>query len=93
MAVARKLGISLERYIVGDRLAGVKNGVNKLFTTAYEYVEGTISLYYNGVCQVEGVDYWQRETGGAGAGFDAIEFIDRAPLSDDEITASYIAVR
>ena len=90
MPIARKLGIPFDRYVIGASLIGPQDGNNKLFSTPDKYLPETLSVFYNGVCMKEGEDYWRRESGGAGTGYNQIEFITRAPLPNDVLQVNYV---
>ena len=79
-----------------ETLLGLINGANTSFTTAADFINGSESVYFNGVRQTEGVgcDYVRSESGGVGTGYDTITFAV-APRSrpgakpDDSITIDY----
>ena len=80
----------------GETPTGLINDANTSFTTAVDFIDGSESVYFNGVRQTEGVgcDYVRSESGGAGTGYDTITFAV-APRSrpgakpDDSITIDY----
>ena len=77
-------------------LAGTINGINKVFTTAVDFVAGSQSVFFNGVRQHPGAsnDYTISESGGVGTGYDTVTF-DVAPRArpgakpDDRVTIDY----
>lgn len=82
--------------VYGEILTGAVNGTNTVFTTVQDFVDGTDSVYFNGVRQREGIgnDYVRSESGGVGTGFDTITFAV-APKSrpgskpDDVVSIDY----
>jgi len=80
----------------GETPTGLINDANTSFTTAADFINGSESVYFNGVRQTEGVgsDYVRSESGGVGTGYDTITFAV-APRSrpgakpDDSITIDY----
>jgi len=84
----------LDRFRYQDELTGTKNGVNAIFTTAEDFVQGTIQIYWNGVRLFEGValDYTTSESGGVGTGFDTVTFTaGKMPVVTDFLAADYVA--
>lgn len=67
-------------------LAGAVNGVNTVYTTSQGgYSSGSLTVYLNGLMQLQGpADDWQETTPGAGTFTFAI-----APLTGDIITVQY----
>lgn len=75
-------------------LIGVKDGINKTFTTPEQFVqsgEKVIRVYLNGQRLYEGAsnDYTVLESGGPGTGFDTI-ILAVAPLGYEIVTADYL---
>jgi hypothetical protein len=80
--------IPVEGLNIGDHLvsnetpSGVKNGVNKIFNTAYDYLSNQLNIYINGL-RVSPIDAYT-ETGS-----NEITFVD-APEITDDIRIDYI---
>lgn len=65
--------------ITGGTLTGLRNGVNKVFTTAFNFIAGSTAVYLNGL----------RESHYVESASNAITF-DDAPLSADSLTIDYL---
>lgn len=65
--------------VFGESLAGTQNGINTVFTTAFQYRTGTTAVYINGL----------RETHYIESDTDEITFED-APLSGDALRIDYL---
>ena len=87
---------STSNRVTGEVPTGLINDANTSYTTVADFIEGSESVYFNGVRQTEGVgcDYVRSESGGVGTGYDTITFAV-APRSrpgakpDDSITIDY----
>jgi hypothetical protein len=73
------LGVSLT---VGETPSGTVNGTNDVFTTAKSFIEGSTSVFVNGLRKEIGVDYIE-------SGIGAITF-STAPVSGDVILIDYL---
>jgi len=85
MIVLRKLGPGGQgttSVVVADPLIGVKDGVNQIFNTNYEYITDRISVFYNGQALHSPDDFVQ-------SGPTEITFIHVFPLSNSEIRGTY----
>lgn len=96
MAIARKRELVDER--TGVLLSGVKNSVNKVFTTPDKFfhnAQRSMKLYLNGQRLNQGADgigdYLTSESGGVGTGYDTITFNVSvpAPRASDILMADY----
>lgn len=89
--------IEIRRFRTAQNLAGVKNGLNLVFTTpgTDKFVHNLpfldITIYYNGVRLALLDDYMVSESGGPNTGFDTI-VLTMAPYPDDHLIADYILV-
>jgi hypothetical protein len=96
---ALKLFVLADDFRENVALAGVKNGVNTVFTipggdlARHEPPGVQIKLYRNGLRQNLGVgcDYTVSESGGAGTGFDTVT-VDPAPLSYEILLVDFVAM-
>jgi len=68
--------------VVAVQLAGILNGVNKVFTTATNYKPGKIILFCNGQALYSPDDFVE-------TGLNEITFVHFAPLSDYVLKATY----
>ena len=75
-------GSGINLLIANEAATGEKNGINKIFETAYSYLIGTLSVYYNGQRLIKGSDY--REDGPNG-----FQLIYVKPYSDDNLIVDY----
>ena len=83
-----------EGQVTGEVPAGVKDGVNKNFTTAAYFNPSSMRVYLNGQRLLEGAseDYTLAESGGLGTGFDTI-ILALAPITNakpDVLLVDYI---
>lgn len=81
------LEINKQLFYVNEKPNGSINGVNKLFTTTYDYYPATTIVYRNGILQRLNIDYFER-------GNKVIEF-DEAPSNltyEDDINIIYIKI-
>ena len=81
----------------GVNLIGIKDGINKVFTTPDYFLSGNvennvfkITIRHNGIVQEQGIDFVVSESGGLGSGFDTITFVTFSPASDSTLLANYI---
>jgi hypothetical protein len=88
---------SLEAFRWNQELIGLKNGSNLIFTTPEKFVQDStvvVQVYRNGKGPLNlgaSNDYTVSESGGVGTGFDTITFNGPAPLSNEYLSADYIA--
>ncbi|MFA5387356.1 MAG: hypothetical protein WC322_03080 [Candidatus Paceibacterota bacterium] len=93
---AQQIFISSGRFRTGAALVGVKDGVNRVFTTPgrEKFTQNlpfvTISLYFNGIRQILLEDYILVESSGPDTGYDTVIF-ERPPRANDTIISDYIA--
>lgn len=80
-----------DSYIVDEIPSGLLNGVNLVYTTAFDFDPGTLTVYLNGQALHSGVgnDYTMSESGGPTTGFDTITFLRPPAKSYEVITVSY----
>lgn len=77
-------------------LNGTKDGVNRTFTVPnsekyYHTSDLSISVFMNGQKLVYGTNYTVAESGGAGTGYDTVEFTTDPPRdSTDTLTADFV---
>jgi hypothetical protein len=81
-------------------LIGMQDGVNRTFTvpspdkfldgTQSDGNEFTIFITHNGLKQQENIDFIVSQSGGAGTGFDTINFISKTPKPDAILRAWYV---
>lgn len=74
----------LTNYVCNETPAGDINGLNKVFTSARNYILNTVQVYLNGLLQRSGTDYTL-------ANNNQIVF-SNAPQEGDKIIISYIAM-
>lgn len=81
----------------GQELIGVKDGINPIFTTPDNFIQGIfgnnefrILIRHNGRALQEGTDYIVSESGGIGTGYDTIIFKCTLPDEDDEVVIDYV---
>lgn len=67
--------------VVGETPAGVKNGINTIFTLAHPPQTGSVSVYRNGLREVAGVGFTVSGT--------TLTFTT-PPLSSDDTTVDYV---
>jgi len=72
----------IPEHVYGEVPSGAKNGVNKVFTTLYNYRPATIRIYLNGLRQYEANDYGE-------TGLNQFTFTN-APTSSDILLVDYI---
>ena len=72
----------IDVYVPNETPTGTKNGVNKIFTTFYNYKPNTIRVSLNGLRQVQPGDYTETSA-------NTFTFVN-APLSGDVIVVDYI---
>jgi hypothetical protein len=46
---ANSSGVGIDRFVFGEIPIGAVNGINTIFSTEFEYVSGTLSVYLDGV--------------------------------------------
>lgn len=68
--------------VVADTLSGTLDGSNQTFYTTYKYRKDHITVYYNGQALHPDYDFHQ-------TGDNEFQFIYVAPLSDENIRATY----
>jgi len=68
--------------IVNEAAIGSKNNLNRVFRTAYNYVAGTLSVYYNGQKLVKGNDYKER-------GSNVFKLVYVKPYGEDSLVVGY----
>jgi len=74
-----------------SELLGVKDGVNRVFTTPYHFDPIAISAYHNGRKMfLSGGEFTISESGGPGTGYDTITFLTFAPIPKSVLSASYV---
>jgi hypothetical protein len=78
-------------------LLGVKNDVNRTFTTpdkflhqSYYGAEPRIRMMHNGRRLIEADDFTVSESGGVGTGFDTVTVVSFSPSSRSRLTADYV---
>jgi len=78
-------------------LIGVKDNINRTFVTPDKFINGSfgnnefrILIRHNGRVLVPGCDFTLIESGGAGTGYDTINFISFTPKPTSEIYADYV---
>lgn len=78
-------------------LIGTKNGLNPIFTTSDNFIEGAfgnnefhILVRHNGRTLQETTDYIVSESGGVGTGYDTIIFKCTLPTETDELIVDYV---
>lgn len=59
-------------------LFGIKNNINKIFTTSVSFVSGSSTVIVNGVLAILGVDYTETSTS-------SIEFVSFVPAPSDSL--------
>lgn len=69
-------------YVTGETPSGAVNGVNQVYTTAYNFKPNTVRLFLNGLRQLPNIDYLE-------TGSNEITF-DQSPLVNDIILMDYI---
>lgn len=72
----------IDVYVPNEIPSGIKNGVNKIFTTFYNYKPNTLRVTLNGLRQVQPGDYTETSA-------NTFTFIN-APISSDVIVVDYI---
>jgi len=74
------------RQVINEIPAGLKNGVNQTYTTAFNFIINGVSLYLNGVKQTPGVgnDFV------ANYNTQQIVFQSYAPASSDVLLVEYL---
>lgn len=83
MIVLRKLGGEQgTTSVIADPLIGVKNGVNQVFNTNYEYIKDRITIFYNGQALHSPDDFIQ-------SGPTEIIFVHVFPIENSEIRGLY----
>ena len=98
LRTAQQLFVAAGRYRTEQVLVGSKTGTNCVFRVpngdrfVHILPMFTIQIYLNGLRQAYIDDYTVLESGGLGAGYDTIVFIE-APMSDDSLLADYVATR
>lgn len=68
--------------IANEIAAGVKNNSNNIFSTSYDYLTGTLFVYYNGQRLVQGKDYEEQ-------GSNAFKLTYVRPYSEDNLIVDY----
>lgn len=83
MIVLRKLGGGQgTTSVIADPLIGVKDGVNQVFNTNYEYIKDRITIFYNGQALHSPDDFIQ-------SGPTEITFVHVFPIENSEIRGLY----
>jgi len=86
MIVLRKLGGKQgTTSVIADPLIGVKDGVNQVFNTNYEYIKDRITIFYNGQALHSPDDFIQ-------SGPTEIIFVHIFPIENSEIRGLYETV-
>jgi len=77
--------------VCGESPSGTKDGVNAIFTTANDFRETSLKVYFNGIRQAQGTgcDYEVSESGGVGTGFDTIT-VAVPPRSNESLLVDYV---
>jgi hypothetical protein len=80
----------------GIMLLGVKDNVNRVFTTPEKFINGSfgnnnfrILIKHNGRDLVESIDYFVTESGGSGTGYDTI-ILSFSPKPRSVLVADYV---
>jgi hypothetical protein len=68
--------------VIAERVNGIPNGFNQIFTTTTNFKPGTLKVYLNGLTQAKGLDYNE-------LGYNTIVF-SSAPHPTDLVLADYI---
>jgi len=68
--------------ITNEAAIGTKNNLNKIFTTVYNYLTGSLSVYYNGQILIKNDDYEEQ-------GPNEFRLIYIKPYSDDSLVVDY----
>lgn len=86
----------------GIPLVGVTNGANRIFRVPVpdKFIDGvlddnqfSINVFHNGNRRIKNVDFIVSESGGAGTGFDTVEFVSFTPDVKSKIIANYFVAR
>ena len=75
---------SVFRYVFGENPMGDVDGVNKIFTTEYDFVESSLEIFLNGLRLDEGVDRDYLLDG------DNKFIMNDAPIGGDDLTVNYV---
>lgn len=68
--------------IANEMAVGEKNNLNNVFSTAYNYLTGSLFVYYNGQRLVQGEDYEEQ-------GSNNFKLIYIKPYSEDNLIVDY----
>ena len=72
-------------------LLGLKDGINRAFTTPADFLPNTQSIWHNGRKLHPALDYLISESGGPGTGYDTVTMVSLIPVSHSLLTADYTA--
>lgn len=75
-------GAYVNLLIANEPVIGIKDHSNRIFTTAYNYITGTLAVYYNGQRLVKDNDYEEQ-------GSNEFRLIYVKPYGNDNLVVDY----
>jgi len=72
----------IQLLIANEIADGTKNGINNIFKTLSDYLQGTLSVYYNGQRLVKDIDYKEQD-------LNEFKLIYVKPYNDDNLVVDY----
>ena len=90
MAKTTVVTIGGHAHVIDEKLNGIYDGVNTIFTTNQKFNPSFIQVFFNGQALHQGVlfDYTVAEGGGPGSGYNTVNVMS-APRSLDILTVNY----